>query len=631
VVRRFTVLALFLSLLASGIPSASASSERVGRYIVVLDPSVGHPGAVASEHAREHGAQVRFVYRHALKGYAAAIPENRLAAVRADDRVTRVDADASVQAFSHPVGNAPTGVHRAFAPNNPEITIDGVDDYRVNADIAIIDTGIDIDHPDLNVEGGKNCQNGNSYDDGNGHGTHVAGTAAGLDNGAGVVGMAPGARLWAVRVLNNAGSGSWSSVVCGVDWVTGRNTDADFTNNIEVANMSLGGSGSDGPCGSSSLHLAICNSVTAGVTYAVAAGNSADDAANHVPAAYDQVITVSALADFNGEAGGLGSPTCRTDVDDTFANFSNYGADVDLIAPGVCIRSAWKGGGYNTISGTSMASPHVAGAAALYKATNAGATPAQVQSALRTAGNLGWTWPSEDKDSTQEPLLDVSSATVFNPALVAGASSPSPPSDNDPPTVTSISPANGSTVSGTAVGLAATASDSDGNVATVDFYVDDVWLDTDSDGADGWTATWNLESVTDGPYTLRAVATDDDGATGSHSVGVTVDNADPPPGSTLSVEVAASQSTKKGPWYHVSLTVTVTDGTATVSGATVAMEVLDGACPGGGAPSSGSGRTDGNGTVTFTFKTRSQATYCAAATSTKDGYTDGAGSATFTT
>ena len=175
--------------------------------------------------------------------------------------------------------------------------------------------------------------------------------------------------------------------------------------------MSLGGSGTDdGNCGNTNndaMHKAICRSVAAGITYAVAAGNDSKNAANSTPAAYDEVITVSALADFNGLPGGGAASTCRTDVDDTFASFSNYGADVDIIAPGVCINSTWMLGGYNTISGTSMAAPHVAGGAALYMANNPAATPAQVKAALQSAGSTNWT-NTDDPDGVKEPLLNVS-------------------------------------------------------------------------------------------------------------------------------------------------------------------------------------------------------------------------------
>jgi subtilisin len=262
----------------------------------------------------------------------------------------------------------------------------------VNTAVAIIDTGIDVDHPDLNVAGGRNCSTGRSFDDGNGHGTHVAGTVAGKDDASGVVGVAPGAQVYAVRVLNNAGSGSWSSVICGIDWVTANASSLG----IKVANMSLGGTGSDdGNCGNSNndaLHRAICNSVASGVTYVVAAGNSGANLAGHVPSAYNEVLAVTAMADFNGAPGGGAAATCRTDVDDTSADFSNFttvGSSDEghtIAAPGVCIESTWKGGGYKTISGTSMASPHAAGTAALCIANGgcSGSSPSQVIAKLRS-------------------------------------------------------------------------------------------------------------------------------------------------------------------------------------------------------------------------------------------------------
>jgi subtilisin len=400
--RAWGALLLVTALLHQQGADASAQTAPVlgaiaDQYIVVLREGADDPRAVARQHANAHALGLLHVYEHALKGYAARIPAARLAAVRADPRVLYVSEDQEVEAFAQTL---PTGVDRIGADLSSAASGNG--SGSVSVDVAVIDTGIDVDHPDLNVVGGTNCSTGSGYDDGNGHGTHVAGTIGARDNGAGVVGVAPGARLWAVRVLNSSGSGSFSSIICGVDWVTAHRA------TIEVANMSLGGSGTE-PSGSgcttgNALHDAICRSVAAGVTYVVAAGNSAADARNFVPAAYDEVITVSALADFDGRTGGRGAPTCRSDQDDTLADFSNYGPDIDLIAPGVCILSTWRGGGYNTISGTSMASPHVAGAAALYKASNPGASPAQVKTALQAAGTTDWTG---DRDGTRERLLNV--------------------------------------------------------------------------------------------------------------------------------------------------------------------------------------------------------------------------------
>ena len=429
---------------------ASTGLDATDRYIVVFVDGVdAFPAAIGLSFSQ--GIAVDHVYHNALQGFSGVIPAGRLDAVLADPRVASVTPDEVVSISNHcispdhPKHNAcdttttvpatttttsptttttsptttttsattttttasgqtvPTGILRINGATSSALAGNG--SGVVDVDVAIIDTGIDDTHPDLTVAGGVNCNSGPSfkYQDGHGHGTHVAGTVAAKDNDFGVVGVAPGARLWAVRVLNNGGSGFRSQVICGIDWVAGQP-------HIEVANMSLGGGGSDDgqSCAATTdaYKQAICGLVGAGVTLAVAAGNGSDDAANHVPAAYDMVITVSALADFDGTAGGLGEATCRSDEDDTFANFSNYGADVDIIAPGVCILSTWPGNAYYTISGTSMATPHVAGAAALYLAANSNATPAQVRTALIAAGNSGWI-TSTDPDSTHEPLLSV--------------------------------------------------------------------------------------------------------------------------------------------------------------------------------------------------------------------------------
>jgi subtilisin len=363
----------------------AASAASAGRYIVVLKDAVADPAAVAAEHTRRYGADVSHVYRYALRGYAAAIPDARVDDIQSDERVAFVSPDGEVRAVQQ---SLPTGVDRIEGDLSSTKSGDGTG--SVNVAVAIIDTGIDVDHPDLNVAGGRNCSTGRSFDDGHGHGTHVAGTVAAKDNATGVVGMAPSAPLYAVRVLNNAGSGSFSSVICGVDWVTANAA----SKGIKVANMSLGGGGSDDRnCGNTNddaLHKAICNSVAAGVTYVVAAGNSNEDFKDFVPAAYNEVLTVTAMADFNGQPGGRAAPTCRSDVDDTAADFSNFtttGSTDEshtIAAPGVCINSTWKNGGYNTISGTSMASPHTAGTATLCIAGPcAGFTPAQVMQKLR--------------------------------------------------------------------------------------------------------------------------------------------------------------------------------------------------------------------------------------------------------
>jgi subtilisin len=366
--------------------SASLASAAQPSVIVVLRDGVDAEQA-ANDHRAQHGADVTHVYGAALRGYAAHLPAQAMAAIARDPRVAFISEDREVWATD----TLPTGVDRI----DGEQSSLGAQNNGGPA-VAVIDTGSGP-HSDLNVVGVKTCNTGKSYNDGNGHGTHVAGTIAGLLNGAGVVGVLPGAPIYSVRVLNNRGSGSFSSIICGIDWVTANAA----TLGIKVANMSLGGAGSDdGNCGNSNndaLHRAICNSVAAGVTYVVAAGNSGADLKGFVPAAYDEVLAVTAMSDSDGTSGGGGgAPTCRTgESDDAPATFSNYATTVadlqhTIAAPGVCILSTWKGGGYNTISGTSMASPHAAGTVALCIASSAcaGLTPGGIIAKMRVDASV---------------------------------------------------------------------------------------------------------------------------------------------------------------------------------------------------------------------------------------------------
>jgi subtilase family protein/Big-like domain-containing protein len=252
----------------------------------------------------------------------------------------------------------------------------------------------------------------------------VAGVSAAKDNSQGVAGIAPGARLWAVKVLDRNGEGFDSDIIKGIDYVT------DHKNEIDSVNLSFGGDGPD-----DALHSAISNSVAAGITYAVAAGNEATDAKSTVPASFPEVIAVSAIADSDGKCGSQG-PSTSYGSDDTLASFSNYGSVIDLAAPGVDIQTTYKGSSYRSFSGTSASTPFVTGAAALYKSTHSGATPADIRNALASSGSnpstvcdgKGHGYFKGDHDSTHEPLLYLGSSTSV---------------DTTPPTVTSTSPGGG--------------------------------------------------------------------------------------------------------------------------------------------------------------------------------------------
>ncbi len=372
--RSNVVLAALLLLLTAAPATLAAEASTAARtYIVTVQADADLDSTLAGLSGRLALAPTH-VYRHALRGFAATLSANQVTALSSDPRVRTIVADGVVHATAQ---SLPTGIDRMEADISSSQSGSGSGASSGPA-IAVIDTGIDIDHPDLNVAGGVNCSTGRSFDDGNGHGTHVAGTVGARDDSSGVVGVAPGVPLYAVRVLDNRGSGSWSAVICGIDWVTANAA----SKNIKVANMSLGGSGSQGSCTDGGMRQAICESTAAGVTYVVAAGNSNADFATYVPATFPEVLTVTAMADFDGQPGSGAAATCRSDVDDTQADFSNYHRRVDLSAPGTEIVSTFPGGAYVAWSGTSMAAPFVSGTAALIHDQRSDPTLGELRGAL---------------------------------------------------------------------------------------------------------------------------------------------------------------------------------------------------------------------------------------------------------
>lgn len=437
--RRWLIETLEQRIVLDGVgPNDTPGQTAWESVIIAFNDNVANPSAVAKGLVNAHGGQLGHVYEHALKGFSAQLPEAALQALAKNPQIKRIETDLVMQAFAQ---ITPTGIDRINADLNTIANIDGFD-QRVDVNIAIIDSGIDMDHPDLNVAGGTHFYTINSgrpsnrgsfqdanFDDDNGHGSHVAGTAAALDNNFGVVGVAPGANLYGVKVLDASGLGYLTDIIKGIDWVTSTRTDSDPTNDIHVANMSLGGQGV-----SDSYRAAIAKSVSKGVVYVVAAGNEYRDilgadlqfrtSDDTIPAAYPEVAAISAIADTDGIPGGYGPLTQYADYfgrysDDEFADFSNFSNDqgapgysswydtnnlvnsrgglgIDLMLPGVDIYSTYRDGGYAISTGTSMASPHAAGLAALHIAANGPATDANGVYAIRQAlidGGKAWTSP----------------------------------------------------------------------------------------------------------------------------------------------------------------------------------------------------------------------------------------------
>lgn len=373
---RLLALGVYATALAAGAPAALAQAVQPpathpyaqsqpipGRYIVVFKDSVANPAAEAANMARGLGGQLHHTYTRAIKGFAVSLPDAALQGIRNNPNVDYIEQDQTVSLNETQLPatqtqfNATWGLDRIdqVGALNPQYTLYNYNYTGAGVHAFIIDTGIRATHSDfngrVNVGAGYTAiTDGNGTDDCNGHGTHVAGTVGGA-----TWGVAKGVALIPVRVLNCSGSGSWSGVIAGIDFA------ANSPLRPAVANMSLGGSAS------SAVDAAVAGAVNKGVTMVVAAGNSNADACSDSPARAPSAITVGA-----------------TTSGDARASYSNYGTCLDIFAPGSGITSAWNtsDSATNTISGTSMASPHVTGVAALALAANTAASPGAVVSFL---------------------------------------------------------------------------------------------------------------------------------------------------------------------------------------------------------------------------------------------------------
>jgi subtilisin len=359
------------------VPAAPASGE----YIVTLTDGIDAKTFAAAADARS-GVEVLEVYSVALRAFHARLTPSAKAQLAQDPGVRFVSPNRTFKAFAQVL---PTGVDRIEGDLSTVYTAGG----SVTTPVAVLDTGVTPD-PDLNVQAvGQNCLGGVGWSDLNGHGTHIAGIIGARNNADGVVGVAPGAPIYPIQVLNRSANGSDASILCGIEWVT----TIGKALGVRVANLSAGSFGDDdGNCGLTNadpIHLAICHATAAGVLLVVAAGNDGGAITHTIPASYDEVLTATWMTDYNGSPARVAPPAgCNLGPDDRASANSSWADDQDkqhlLAAPGSCITSTSNIGGTVVMSGSSMAAPHVAGTVALCLDRGAcSGTPAEIMQKLR--------------------------------------------------------------------------------------------------------------------------------------------------------------------------------------------------------------------------------------------------------
>ena len=510
-------------LLAASLPATASAASPHEAVIVVFRDDVGNAGRLTAQLAREHRFSATYVYEHAIKGFAASVPATALAGLRRNPNVVSVEADATAYMTDTPQEGATWGLDRI---DQRDLPLDTVYTYAGSGDgvtAYVIDSGIVSGHAEFGGRAslGRDFVGTNGGEDCNGHGTHVAGTIGGA-----TYGVAKDARLVSVRVFDCTGGASWSRIIAAVDWVTAN------AQKPAVVNMSIGGSAS------SLADQAIRTSIASGIAYVIAAGNNGANACNYSPARVAEAMTISA-----------------TDKTDTRASWGNYGSCVDWFAPGVSVVSAGISSTTATAtkSGTSMATPHAAGVAALYLEANAGASPAEVRDALYAATTRGV----------------VRSSSSANNHLLYNLR-PYPPS------VSIAGPTTGSAVAAT-VAIEVSATDAEDDVAgtplsvTVSIDSAETQAATLND-AGRYEVAWDVSGLTEGSsHTIDATATDSAGSSGTATqVTVTVDNVDDAP--TVEILSPAPDGTVSG----TITAVVAADDDRDAAGALVVEVAVDG-------------------------------------------------------
>jgi len=538
------------------------------------------PGPAQEALVRGAGGTIKYTY-HLVPGIAAALPQAAIDALRRNPNVTTIEADGFFHKIDAELDNT-WGVKRIGAG-----TVHAAGNKALNVPVAIIDTGIDYSHSDLGGCLGASCKVAGGFDfvnndadplDDEGHGTHVAGTVAALDNDAGVVGVAPEAKLYALKVLNSSGSGSFSDIIKALEWVVNNGT-------IKITNNSYGSSTDPGTL----VKAAFDNAYAAGVLHIAAAGNSGSCAGKNdsvgYPAKYSSVVAVAA-----------------TNSSDTRPCWSSTGSAVEISAPGVSINSTKLGGGYVVYSGTSMASPHVTGVAALVLGTGAPLTNVQIRDILTsTAQDLGATGRDSlygfglinaiaavgAVPSSPPPAVNVNLSTDKN-SYVTGT-------DSSATLTAVVTDESGAAISG--LGSSAFVTMVDDNSASVTF--------TESGPVGTYTGTLPLSSLSTGAHNVSVQVTDADSVSGDGSASFNIQTTS----SATTVGVTAinyATTGGKNNDKHLNITAHVNDNLGNpVSGAVVSIQLRRN----GTQVTSGTGTTGTAGTVTFVYSNAPPGTY----------------------